>query len=362
MTREKLLAWAALAGGAWALWQGRRVLEQRRTDLQRGLVDRADELSRADALFQQEVADRRRAEASLEASEAKYRLVFDHSPDAFLILDSNSVFVDCNPAAERMLRGDRDRIVGQQPWTLSPATQPGGRTSRASAQRILAAAPRFANTSFEWVHRRFDGSDVVVDVSMAPIQWDGEPSWFITWRDATERKRLHAELHEQATTDSLTGVLNRHRFMQIATREIRRAQRLGSPLAMAVLDLDHFKRINDTYGHAVGDQVLQAVTTTCCQAIREIDVFGRLGGDEFVLLLPETGGEQAVTLLERLRAKLALTPIGVEGDSVEVTVSAGVATWDGAGDYLDALIDRADRAMYRAKESGRNRVVLAGAV
>lgn len=349
MTARKLLVGIAAVGGALMLWRARN-RDARVRELRRRLDERTEALRRSDEQFL-------RSEAALRENRTKYRVVFDNAPDAFLILAHGDVFVDCNKATERMLGGPRDRIVGQEPAALSPPTQPDGRTSAQATRAILDTASRTENTSFEWVHRRFDGSDVVVEVSMAPIQWEDRPAWFITWRDATERKLLQQELQQRATTDPLTGVLNRQQFSHLANAEIKRSQRTGRPLAVAVLDLDHFKPVNDTYGHAMGDQALVAFTRLCRATIRTTDILARLGGDEFLLMFPETTGEQAEQLLGRIRAALAGSPIEVGDIRLDLTVSAGIASWTGPGDTLDRLVERADRALYRAKEMGRNRVV-----
>lgn len=319
-----VLAFALAGSAAWRFWRAQRRLDRQRAD-----------------------------------SEEKYRVVFHHAPDAFLILGPEAVFVDCNEVAQRMLSGHRDQIVGHTPWALSPPYQFDGSSSEEKAHAILAKASRSEDTSFEWLHRRFDGKDVVVEVSMAPIQWEGEPAWFITWRDATERRRLHQELQERATTDPLTGLVNRQQFRQLAGDEIRRTRRLGHDLAVAILDIDHFKDVNDTYGHGVGDQALLEFTETCRTTIRGIDRLGRLGGDEFILLLPETGVEQARLLLERIRRAVEARVIVVDGIPLDLTVSAGVAGWRGDGDSLAELIERADQALYGAKQAGRNRTVAA---
>lgn len=314
--------------------------------------------------FGLDVTDLRSREAALRASEEKYRVVFDSSPDAFLILTRTGepVFVDCNNATQRMLRGEREQIVGQTPWALSPPTQFDGRSSEKAARTILTELSPHDSSSFEWVHRRFDGTDVVVEVSLAPIAWEGELASFITWRDVTERRRQQQELQERATTDALTGVVNRRQFLHLTRGEIRRTRRLGHPLTVAVLDLDGFKDVNDSYGHGVGDQALLAFTETCRETIREIDTLGRLGGDEFVLLLPETSVDGAHPLLERLRRAVEDRLMALDGIPLHLTVSSGVAGWRGEGDSLDELVERADQALYAAKQAGRNRTVAADRV
>lgn len=164
------------------------------------------------------------------------------------------------------------------------------------------------------------------------------------------------ELRRLASVDALTGTALRGHFMHIGERELRRAARYGHALSALMLDIDHFKRVNDNHGHAAGDAVLRAVADTAAATLREQDVLGRIGGEEFAVLLPETGGDMARLAAERLRAAVAERPVEVVAARIAVTASIGVATWHGGDDTLDALLARADAALYVAKDGGRNRV------
>jgi diguanylate cyclase (GGDEF)-like protein/PAS domain S-box-containing protein len=176
--------------------------------------------------------------------------------------------------------------------------------------------------------------------------------------DITERKSLEERLQQQATTDEVTGVTNRRRFLEVAHDEIRRARRHARPLALALVDIDHFKDLNDAHGHAAGDLVLKVLADVCQRNIREIDVFARIGGDEFAMLLPETGRDKAYEVVQRFCLALASEPVELGGRSVAITVSAGIAGLAKEADCLDALLKRADQALYRAKAAGRNRVMV----
>lgn len=177
-------------------------------------------------------------------------------------------------------------------------------------------------------------------------------------QDITERKRLQEELQKQATTDELTGVTNRRHFLELAHIELRRAIRLKQPLAVALIDLDHFKTINDTHGHMAGDQALRVFTKICLQNKREIDVFARIGGDEFTLLLPETSSEHAHEVVLRIRRALADTRLDFAGRPVSISLSAGIASLSNNQETFEILLSRADQALYQAKETGRNRIVV----
>lgn len=167
-----------------------------------------------------------------------------------------------------------------------------------------------------------------------------------------------AELEALATRDPLTGLLNRREFVRQADLELARARRLGAPLSLIMLDLDHFKTINDRHGHAVGDEVLRQTARHMAGTTRQTDRVARFGGEEFVLLLPDTSAEQARHLAEKLREGLAHARVPALG--MPVTASLGVATVSGTESVtLDAMLHEADLALYEAKRSGRNRTVVA---
>jgi diguanylate cyclase (GGDEF)-like protein len=181
------------------------------------------------------------------------------------------------------------------------------------------------------------------------------------------RFMMHAQLLAKARMDTKTGLLNASTWEHEAEQEIARAVRTHGPLCVALLDLDHFKMVNDTHGHLVGDKALRAVSGVLHEQMRSYDVAGRFGGEEFVVLLPQTREAQALIIAERLRTVIAALSVPVdeddpEGACVGVTVSIGVAALDrvgtGAAD-LTALLAAADSALYRAKQDGRNKTCLA---
>ena len=165
-----------------------------------------------------------------------------------------------------------------------------------------------------------------------------------------------AEVQRLAITDSLTGLYTRRHFAARAENEFQRACRYRHPLSAIMVDIDHFKQVNDTSGHAVGDQVLQQVAGHCCQELRETDVVGRYGGDEIVILLPESDPVAAAQVAERLRQRIARQPMNTTTGPVAVTISLGIAALDDENLTLDILLSRADQALYDAKQGGRNRV------
>jgi len=175
---------------------------------------------------------------------------------------------------------------------------------------------------------------------------------------AVRNARLHQELSQLAVTDSLTGIYNRRYFFEMAEKEFHQAVRYKHPFSIIMFDLDLFKKVNDTFGHARGDETLQMVVRRCAAQMRGSDILGRYGGEEFVIALPETGAREAVLMAERLRQALAERPVESESFPALVTASFGVATLQPDVTDLLQLLNRADTALYHVKQAGRNQVIL----
>ena len=172
-----------------------------------------------------------------------------------------------------------------------------------------------------------------------------------------ERKRIEQQLHHLATTDPLTGGLNRRHFFELAQQEFDRSQRYDRKISIILFDVDHFKEVNDTYGHIAGDQLLQTIVERFSRNLRQMDIFGRYGGDEFVILLPETNIDQARLAAERLHQIVTSNSVETSRGIIPIQISIGVANLDDSDD-METLLIKTDQALYKAKETGRNRVVV----
>ncbi len=177
--------------------------------------------------------------------------------------------------------------------------------------------------------------------------------------EIAQRIELQAELERQATTDPLTGLVNRREFSRRFALDLARTQRDASPLSLVLIDLDHFKRINDQYGHAAGDAVLRTLAQLSHGCFRSIDTVGRLGGEEFAVLLPGADLQCAAQAARRLAQRLAETPVEHDGQCIVAGMTAGVAQRLPSEDSLDSLLQRADLALYAGKQAGRARTMLA---
>jgi diguanylate cyclase (GGDEF)-like protein len=273
--------------------------------------------------------------------------IFEGMSEGMLVLDRNDRIVDFNPALQAVLP-----IVNQA-------------TIGASVFSVLNQYPAI----MDQIHAN---SQDVVEVSLLT---DHVPAYFqcsispvldrrgrligkiISLHNYTDMKQLLDQMREIAIFDSLTGTYNRRHFNELASYEIYRSNRYGSSLALIMIDLDHFKLVNDTYGHEAGDIVLKNMADICRQNIRKTDILGRFGGEEFIIIMPETNLAAASEIAERLRAAIAQTPTQHEGFSITLTASFGVTSPASPSDSsFDALLRQADRAVYEAKKNGRNRI------
>lgn len=297
------------------------------------------------------VNQRLAAEVAVEAR--NMHSVFSTGPDCAIIsrLDDGAID-DVNDGFTVLTGYARDEAVGRTTIDLGLWVEPDQR--RQYVERIAAEG---ALTDFPTVMRRKDGTTFDCMLSSSSLTLDDQPYMITVARDVTAQRRTEAQLHHEATTDSLTELPNRRHFLTSCEHELRRSVRSGRPLAVALVDIDRFKAINDTYGHAAGDAAIVAFASVIRGQVRDVDTLGRLGGDEFGLVFPDADLASAAAALERVRQALAATQVGAEGRDVAMTLSAGVTVRVRDDDTVDSLLARADSALYAAKERGRDRVV-----
>ncbi len=270
-------------------------------------------------------------------------LIFANIPDGVMVLDQHHRIIYVNRGLSLPL--DRPGEYFGKPVTSLYSIFP--RLDRVLQTGTADTAVTVGDASGE---REFD-----VRVSALHDHQGEVIGKLLVFRDITERMRLEGELRRIATTDELTGLLNRREFLERAEREFSRSLRYGSEMSVLLIDIDRFKNINDEYGHAAGDEALRKLARAGDSCVRATDIFGRLGGDEFAVLLLETAAPDAVELAERVRTAMSSIELETERGMVSFTVSIGVAT-RGEETSLDELISHADRSLYRAKRGGRDRV------
>ena len=286
-------------------------------------------------------------DSALRASEERYRALVELSPDAIAVhRDRRILFI--NPAGARLLGADTPVQVTGRPFDEF--------LGQARSDDALTGIERDGTSQpLEERLDRLDGRTIDVELTACAITYNEAPAWQVVIRDITRRKELEHELRRLATTDQLTGIHNRPHFESHLDQAVHEAARYGTPLALLMFDLDHFKQINDAFGHDCGDAVLRQVVRQVWQALRDSDVFARWGGEEFMVLAPGITADGARRLGNKLRA--AVRAVEVDGRG-PMTASFGVAIYRGTEDR-ERLLKRADEALYAAKERGRDRTVFA---
>jgi diguanylate cyclase (GGDEF)-like protein/PAS domain S-box-containing protein len=308
--------------------------------------------------------ERRVDEKTRELARSKlvFETLFEKSSDGIFVL-SNQIIVQCNEKIIQMLHYDsKEELLGKRPAMLSPPTQPDGRSSLEKGDAMLELALRNGRHQFEWVHLRKGGEPFHVEVTLTPILLDGRKVIYVTWRDISEKKQAESKLIEQqealehqAYHDALTHLPNRLLLLDRLEQGIRRAKRNGTTIAVMFFDIDNFKKINDSMGHHVGDEVLIHFADKLRKIVRAEDTLARLGGDEFTVVAEsDQDGRFAARLAEDILALFA-EPIRLEEHSLYVTVSIGISIYPQDADNVADLLKFADAAMYQAKNDGKNR-------
>jgi diguanylate cyclase (GGDEF)-like protein len=298
-------------------------------------------------------------------------VIVENLSDGLLVLDSTSRILEMNPAAARLLGFTKVPAPGTPLCdALSSWSQEGKDAFCAAkhAEYSTLASPSGGFVALERSHLEGEGPlhsrdlillrDITAQVRAERALQDANSD---LQSRMTEIERLHDELSEQATRDPLTGLHNRRYLAEQLDRELSRAGRSLSPISLIMLDIDHFKTVNDTQGHAAGDEVLRAIAGELLAGTRRCDIASRYGGDEFIVALPNATAEHAMARAEYWRERFARVMEVSGGGASRPTVSLGVATFPEHGVTMDALINAADNAVYAAKAAGRDRVCLASA-
>jgi diguanylate cyclase (GGDEF)-like protein/PAS domain S-box-containing protein len=295
-------------------------------------------------------ADLIRVNEQLQASEKRYRDLFDLESDALFIIDcQDGTILEANNAAVILYGYNLIDLLKMHDCDLS-----------ADAEAILSAAPARRSDDMgvtiplRW-HRKQTGERFPVEITARMITWKETEVYLLAIRDVTGRWIAEQELERLAVTDPLTGLYNRRHFFARSLPIFEHARHAPCELAALMIDIDHFKNINDRYGHATGDQVLREVAHRLTEGVRTSDILARYGGEEFAVLLPGTSHSMAPLIADRLLKMIGDQAFVTNDMAITVTVSIGLAVLDEDVLDLDQLIVQADQAMYRAKKEGRNR-------
>jgi diguanylate cyclase (GGDEF)-like protein/PAS domain S-box-containing protein len=336
-------------------------LKAARDQLELRVRQRTSELVATNQRLKGEITERRETDAALRASEKNYRDLVESVNSIILRWDAEGRIVFMNPYGLAFFGYAADELMGKNVvGTIVPERESiTKRDLKALMDDIRKDPDRFRSNENE--NRTRDGRLVwVYWTNRAITDAEGRIVEILSvGNDISGRRHMEAELRRLATTDPLTGAFNRRRFFQKARQEFLRHQRYGHPFAVLLMDLDHFKKINDTHGHPAGDAVLKAFVGTCQGIFRVTDIFGRTGGEEFSAILPETEVRDAACVAERLRDRVMNCRIDVGSDHAPIccTVSIGLTGLHENDVTLESMIRRADKALYKAKRAGRNCVL-----
>lgn len=305
-----------------------------------------------------DITQRVHAEQGLRASEETYRTLFETVAQGVVYHDRTGRITSANPAAQRILGLTLAQMQGRD--SVDPcwhATREDGSAFPGSEHPAMVALRTGLPVKDVVMGVAVPGAEPVwILVSAMPLTKQGVvQTVYASFEDISQRVRLSRELQRQALTDDLTGLANRRSVLESLGREFERVRRhVQVPCCLLAVDLDHFKGVNDQWGHATGDAVLAHVAALMQHTVRSADTVGRVGGEEFLVLLPDTGLEEARHLAERLRERLAHTPLQREGGCITVTASLGLSDLSVHDASAEEALGRADRALYEAKAAGRN--------
>lgn len=291
----------------------------------------------------------------LYQSEKKYRNLFENVTEGIFRASLDGALIEVNPAMARILGYESpEHFLSMQHREQRPPFLAG--TEYGDFFKLLKEKGMIRSFQADW--RRHDGRDISVEISAQIVNDETGVLQHIDGIlfDVTERKRMHAELKKLADTDGLTGLYNRRYFQEKLSHEICHACEHRRTLSLLMMDVDHFKRVNDRFGHDVGDTVLKKIAETSRVVLREYDILCRIGGEEFAVILPDVDLEMARQIAERLRTAMENSAVVTEQGRVGVTISVGIARLNGVALSSHNLMKQADAALYHAKNNGRNRV------
>jgi diguanylate cyclase (GGDEF)-like protein/PAS domain S-box-containing protein len=290
-------------------------------------------------------------ERALRESEERFRKIAENSLVGVNIIQDD-IFVYVNPKFAEIFGYSVEECLDNMHFQQLVYNEDIGIVEK-EIRRRESGKVRFVHYGFRGIKK--SGKIIHIEIYGSLIQMNGRPAVVGTILDITTRKTMEKELRRLATMDSLTGVNNRRNFLDLAQKEINRSTRYNHHFSLMMLDIDYFKRINDTYGHSVGDQMLRAFCDVCKKELREEDIMGRLGGEEFSIALIGCDMEKAMIFAERIRRAVNSHTLTTGDEEIRITVSLGITSML-KDDDLNSMLERADSALYKAKVSGRNQV------
>lgn len=284
--------------------------------------------------------------------------IVESAHDGIIAININRQITFMNMAACKMFGYDSDHQRPRDLDALIPAKFRHRHDVYVEEFRVSQSLSRSMQSRLTVEGLRRDSTVFPLEISISKIAVAGTVEMVAVVRDVSDRSKLMQELTEAASLDHLTGLANKRVFNEELARQVSTANRYQRSLCLIVCDLDHFKRVNDNYGHSSGDQVLKKVAQAISESIRDVDVAARWGGEEFAILLPETKLDGAVTQAERIKDTIQACTFWFDDTEVRVSASFGVVEMSNKEQNVGDLFDHADKLLYRAKRAGRNCVVV----
>jgi diguanylate cyclase (GGDEF)-like protein/PAS domain S-box-containing protein len=323
-------------------------------ELEKKVHDRTEALESANNQLAQDIAERKRIEADLRASNEKLNSLYELSPIGIALTDMQGRYIEFNEAFRRICDYTRDELNGLDYWALTPKEY-----AEQEALQLESLNRRGSYGPYEKEYIRKDGRRIPLRLNGALVTGsDGQQYIWSTVEDITDRKRTEEVMYRLAHYDALTSLPNRTLFLDRLGQDIKKSNRSGHALALLYIDLDQFKEVNDTLGHHVGDALLLDAARRITTCVRDSDTVARLGGDEFTVILPDLVDAVADSRIERVTQALihALTePFHIGGETIHISASIGITVYPADADGAESLLKNADQAMYAAKNGGRNR-------
>ncbi len=317
------------------------------------------------------ITERKRTEEQIQY---QFKLL-ENVNDAIFCTDENFLISYWNRAAERIFGWKSEEVMGHSTVDVLKAE-----FSPEQRVKTIQTLTEIGQWKGEIVQYSRSGEPLVFEANVMSMRdYQGKTIYVAANREITKRKRAEEELRrakdaleatnrelqeafrrEQvfARTDSLTGIFNRRHFFDLAEQEFVIAKRYRQTISVIIFDVDHFKQVNDTFGHQVGDEILQSIVRIARENLREADIFARHGGEEFIILLANSNAQESQIVAERIRKNIAASHLDTERGKVNVTVSIGIAELSSDTNTIDHLVKYADQALYKAKEQGRNRTMI----
>ncbi len=315
------------------------------------LLGEREEILGGVAVFR-DITQRKHAEEARRHAQERFELVFEQAPIGMALLTPDGRWIRVNHALLKITGYSGEELLSK---TLRNVTHPDDLSSdEEHVQRLLMGEIRDFQIERRYFHAQGHVISATLSVSLVR-DLQGKPLHFVAQiQDITERKLMEERLRHLAEHDSLTGICNRRVFERELSQQVRRCQRYDEQAALLVIDLDDFKRVNDTHGHKVGDDLLKAISHELAQRLRGTDLVARLGGDEFAVLLPGTSGEAADRVARDLARVIADCSVSAGNERIASSASVGVAAIHGATTSHESVLIEADRAMYAAKQARTN--------